>query len=285
MRLLILLSILLQAGSLQAREFIDARGQAVQLEKPAQRIVVLAPNLAENLAAIGGVERLVGRVAHTDYPPEVSALPLVGDYQQFNLEAILSLKPDLVLAWQEGNPEAQLQTLEAMGLRVFRLSSRSITDISDNLLQLGRLTGLETGAARAADAFSARLERLKPPAGPRPRLFYLLWNDPLLSVSRVTLIGEAIEFCGATNPFAERPEAIPQLSVEAVIAAKPDLIVSTNEVSDDWRQRWHSWQQIPAVARQQMYTLEADHLHRATPRFLAGLEELCSAVQAARGEM
>ncbi|WP_432697974.1 cobalamin-binding protein [Marinobacterium sp. YM272] len=285
MRFLILLLLWLPAACLHARELVDARGQPLLLEKPAQRIVVLAPNLAEDLDAIGALDRVVGRVAHTDYPAQVAKLPLVGDYQQFNVEAILSLNPDLVLAWQEGNPEAQLRKLEAMGLEVFRLSSQHIRDIPDNLIQLGRLTGQEAQAEQAAAAFHRRLAELEPAEGPRPRLFYLLWDDPLLSVSNSTLIGEAIAFCGADNLFAERPEAIPQLNMEAVIAAQPDLIVSTNEVGDNWRERWLSWKQIPAVARQQLVSLEADYLHRATPRFLSGLDELCKAVSAARAQM
>ncbi|WP_104003382.1 cobalamin-binding protein [Marinobacterium lutimaris] len=276
-RFLVVLLLLLP-GLLQAQVLTDASGKTLNLQQPVKRIVVLAPNIAENLYAIGAGDLIVGRVAHTDYPPPVAELPQVGDYQQFNLEAILALKPDLVLAWQQGNPEARLQNLESMGLRVFRLSSVTLDDIPRNLELLGRLTARESEAAGAAGAFRDRLARLAPQAGPRPRLFYQLWDDPLLSVSKSTLIGEAITFCGADNVFAERPESVPQLNLEAVIAAKPDIIVSTNELAASWRERWLPWQQIPAVALNQLVTLQADQMHRATPRFLDGLEALCNAV-------
>lgn len=278
--LLLLLPGVLQQQA-QAREFSDATGKMFELEQPVRRIVVLAPNIAENLYAIGAGELIVGRVAHTDYPPEVAELPQVGDYQQFNVEAILALQPDLVLAWQQGNPEARLRRLESMGLRVFRLSSGTLDEIPHNLELLGQLTGMKAEATQAARTFRERLARLKPTAGTRPRLFYQLWDDPLLSVSSGTLIGEGIEFCGADNVFAGRPESIPQLNLEAVIAARPDLIVGTDELDPRWQERWQPWQQIPAVAKEQLVTLEADQLHRATPRFLDGLTELCAVVRKA----
>ncbi|TCK07327.1 cobalamin-binding protein [Marinobacterium mangrovicola] len=269
-------------GLLQAEVLTDASGKALDLEQPVKRIVVLAPNIAENLYAIGAGERIVGRVAHTDYPPEVIEQPQVGDYQQFNVEAILALQPDLVLAWQQGNPEQRLRRLEAMGLRVFRLSSGTLDEIPYNLELLGRLTGREPEAGRAARNFRERLAELEPNLDRRPRVFYQLWNDPLLSVSRGTLIGEAIEFCGAENVFAERPETIPQLNLEAVIAARPDLIIATDELEQSWRERWLPWQQIPAVAKGRLVTLDADLMHRAAPRFLDGVAALCRAVSEVR---
>ncbi|MBV1787280.1 cobalamin-binding protein [Marinobacterium sp. D7] len=261
---------------------VDGGDRRIELDQPAHRIVTLAPDLVENLYAIGAGERIVGRVSYSDFPHQAQAIPLVGDYQRFNAEVILSLQPDLILAWLEGNPEAELRRLEGFGLKVVRLSTKRIEQIPVNLRLLGRLTGMEVEAKQAAERFEVRLRGLRPEPARAPVLFYQLWDNPLLTVSGDALIGQAIEFCGAYNPFGGRPEAAPQVSIEAVISAAPELIVSTDEVGDGWQDRWLNWQTIPAVGRGALYTLNADQIHRATPRFLDGLEALCDAVATAR---
>lgn len=284
-RLILLLVTLVWSLQAPALEVRDGSGRTIELAQPAARIVALAPDLVENLYAIGAGETLVGRIAHADYPAAARRAALVGDYQSFDAETILALRPDLVLAWQEGNPPERLRQLEALGLVVVRLSSLSIEAIPANLRLLGRLTGRDAEARRQAETFTHRLQQLAPaPGADRPLLFYQLWPEPLLTVSDGTLIGQAIRFCGADNPFGARPELAPQLSVEAVIAAAPDLIVGTDEAGEQWRARWLHWPGIPAVAQQRLVTLPADLLHRATPRFLDGLAALCDAVQAARAE-
>jgi len=277
----ILLSVLLMfsvQASAEAIRLIDGSGHRIELEQPARHVVALAPDIVENLYAVGAGERIVGRVSYADYPEQARAIPLVGDYLRFNIETILSLRPDLVLAWFEGNPEAQLRRLESFGLTVVRLSSSRIEQIPHNLRLLGQLTGREAEAESAAERFETRLAGLTPAAGSTPTLFYQLWDNPLLTVSDDALIGQAIAFCGARNPFGTRPESAPQVSVEAVIAAAPDLIVSTDEVGDGWRARWLNWPMLPAVRSGALYTLDADRIHRATPRFLDGLQALCAAV-------
>ncbi|GGB83460.1 cobalamin-binding protein [Marinobacterium zhoushanense] len=280
--LFLLLALSSSLTAFGAISLVDASGRPIVLDQPARRIVALAPDIVENLYAVGAGERIVGRVSYSDYPSQAESIPLVGDYQRFNAEVILSLQPDLILAWLEGNPEAELRRLESFGFKVARLSTKRIEQIPDNLRLLGRLTGMVPEAERVADRFEARLRGLKPESKGVPTLFYQLWDNPLLTVSDDALIGQAIKFCGAHNPFGGRPEAAPQVSVEAVISAAPDLIVSTDEVGVAWQTRWLNWQMIPAVRRNALYTLSADHIHRATPRFLDGLDALCGAVASAR---
>ncbi|MBR9882757.1 MAG: cobalamin-binding protein [Oceanospirillales bacterium] len=264
---------------------VDGSGHRVELQQPARRVVALAPDIVENLYAVGSGDRIVGRVSYSDYPDAARSIPLVGDYQRFNTETILSLRPDLVIAWFEGNPQAQLRTLEGFGLKVVRLSSKRIQSIPDNLRLLGQLTGNDAQAQVQASAFEARLRALKPEAGAVPTLFYQLWDNPLLTVSDDALIGEAISFCGARNPFGDRPEAAPQVSLEAVLSVAPDLIVSTDEVGGGWQERWESWSVLPAVRNGALYSLHADLIHRPTPRFLDGVQALCEAVVDARQRM
>ncbi|MBT00296.1 MAG: cobalamin-binding protein [Oceanospirillaceae bacterium] len=246
-----------------------------------ERIVALSPELVENLYAVGAGEQIVGRVAHSDFPESARKLPVVGDFQQLNIEAILALQPDLILAWNEGNPPADLRRLQDLGLNVVALGTPNLEALPETLAQLGRLTGHRARAERLASRLQSRLDGMavSPSSPSRPVVFYQLWDEPLLSVSGKTLIGQALSFCGGNNPLASRPEPIPQVSVEAVLTMAPDLIISTDEVASEWRDRWQSWNRIPAVANQRLFTVKADLLHRATPRFLDGLEQLCRYIE------
>ncbi|MBY4678597.1 cobalamin-binding protein [Marinobacterium arenosum] len=250
-----------------------------QQQPPVQRIVSLAPHITENLFSIGAGDRVVGVVTYSDYPPEVQQLPLVGSYQLLNLEAILALKPDLVVAWRQGSPAAQLVRLESLGIRVLRVDGESFENIADNLRLYGRLTGLEARANRVADRFQAELQTLRQQYAGRPRVkvFFQVWHQPLMTINRSQLIHRMLELCAADNPFAERPEAIPRLSVEAVIAAAPEVIVTSLENPDDhsWIDFWRRWSMIPAVRRQAFVTLDSDLTHRATLRALQGAQQLC----------
>lgn len=279
--ILLLLITLGAAGS--SADQRSGTGSDLEQISPARRIVALAPDIVENLFALGAGDLLVGRVASSNYPREALSIPLVGDYQRLNVEAILARKPDLVFAWLEGNPPDQLRRLERFGLNVIRLSTTRIDDIPHNLRLMGQLTGMEAEAERQATLFEKRLRVLKPVSGGHtPTLFYQLWSNPLMTVNDNTLIGQAISFCGAYNPFGGQREPAPQVGVESVIAAQPELIVATDEEGEGWQKRWLEWPLVPAVDKGAFYTLKADHLHRATPRFLEGLEGLCSAVSRAR---
>ena len=248
----------------------------------AARFVVLAPDLTENMFAIGAGESVVGRVEAADYPSEVVTIPVVGDFQSINAELILSLKPDYVLAWQGGNPERHLQYLEGLGLNVVRLSSKSILDLPEQLRLLGELSGqIETADARAVE-FETELQGLS--EGRKGRnllLFYQIWHSPLMTINSSSWITEAINYCGGLNLFADRVEAVPQLTVESIIAANPKLIIAGSGVDQSWVEFWKPWSMIDAVANNQLKTVEADYLHRLTMRTLLGMEQLCQTIDSA----
>lgn len=279
-----LLLLLLSPPLLADVQIRDSSGRSIQLTAPAQRIVVLSPDLTEDLFAIGAGDKIVGRVEHADFPPEANQIPLVGDYERVSVERILQLKPDLVVAWQGGNSPAILQELERFHLKVARFAAHKVADIGHNLISLGILTGNEPKARDVATGLKQRWQRLSDQyAGlkPSPVLFYQLWGQPLMTVSRKQIINEAIEVCGARNPFADLAAPVPQVDIEAVIAAHPDMIVSAH--SDvGWQQPWQRWTMIPAVANGAFYELDADKISRPTPRFLEAVEQLCQRVDRVR---
>lgn len=245
----------------------------------APQIVVLAPDLAENVFAIGAGDSIVGRISGANYPEEILNVPTVGDHQLLNYEAILSLAPDIVLAWKGGNPERQLQHLESLGISVQRIETSRLSDLPKQFRFLGALLDRQTAAERLATDFESRIRALKAdPNRPKISVFYELWHDPLLTVNQSSWINDLLEQCGAINPFAASIEAVPQVSFEAVLNEGVDLIIGGDELPKNWRDKWSEWVNITAVAENRLYTINTDHLHRLTSRTLIAMKEVCQLI-------
>jgi len=278
----------LAGGALPATAAVQATddtGAMVTLAAPAARIVSLAPHATELLFAAGAGARVVGVIDTSDWPPEAKTITRVGDARSLDLERIVALKPDLVIAWPYTVP-AQVQLLRARGVAVFTSDPKTIDGIAADLERLGALAGTATRAHGEAEAFRARLAQLRAQyAGTsRVRVFYQIWTAPLYTIGGRHLITDAIGVCGADNVFAALTLPAPAVSVEAVLAAKPDAIIAgaNGGVRPAWIDEWRRWTELPAVARGHLFTVDADLLHRAGPRFLEGIVQLCTAIDAAR---
>lgn len=246
------------------------------------RLVSLAPDITRNLMAIGAESHIVGIIEHKQLQLELPQAQVVGDYQLLNIEAILALRPDHVLVWQGGNPEAQLQRLESLGLDVVRIKSARLADLPNQWRLFGELLGREDQAERLIEQFSSALESYRVVAKRPVRTFYELWHQPLMSINNSGYQAEILQLCGAKNVLAEAYETFPQVGIEAVLAADVELILASDELPQDWRDKWSDWPQIPAVKRDQLYTVEADYLHQLTLDTLKGISQVCSAVERAR---
>lgn len=267
---------------------IDDTGNRITLAAPAQRVISLAPHITENLYAIGAGDLLVGATSYSDYPEEARALPLVGDYTSLNIERIVSLRPDLVVAWLDGTPPGQLERLRQLGLNVFAESPDSFGEITDSMRRLGVLTGKAAQAGQVAEALDARVAalRARPLAQQKLRVFYLLWHQPLITANHTQLVDHVIRLCGGENLFAERPETAPRVGVEAVIAANPDVILSAvGKQQPDWAEQWQPWTQVTAVRQGLLYSVDADLMHRASGRAVDGAEQVCALFDQARSQL
>ena len=265
---------------------VDASGANITLAAPARRVISLAPHATELLFAAGAGDEVVGVLAPADWPPEAASRPRVGDSGAINLEGILVLKPDLVVAWPYLVP-AQVERLRSIGVAVYLSNPRTIDAIADEIERLGTLTGHAAGSSRAAAAFRARLAvaRDRAAGATRVRLFYEIWNQPLYTIGGDHLITAAINLCGGENVFAALALPAPQVSVESVLAAAPDAIVAGADRGERpaWLDAWQAWPDLPAVARGNLFVVDANLLHRAGPRFVDGVEQLCAALATARG--
>jgi len=263
---------------------IDDAGQTVELARPAMRIVALAPHVTELLFAAGAGAKVVGVVAGSNFPAAASHIVEVGDANAIDLERIIALRPDLVVTWPY-TTSAQLAAIRKRGIPVFTSNARVIDGIAVDIEQLGELAGTEDVAKRAAAAFRADIEaarqRADAQAGPPVRVFYEIWGTPLFTVGGHHLISQAITLCGGENVFAALEVAAPVVTEEAVIAARPQVIVAG---ADDarrpaWLDAWKRWPEIPAVRDGRLRVVDANFLHRAGPRFARGVVQLCAALR------
>ncbi|MDR2188722.1 MAG: cobalamin-binding protein [Azonexus sp.] len=264
----------------------DDAGHDVRLPQPAQRIVTLAPHLAELLFAAGAGEKLVGAVDYSDYPPAAKKAARVGGYDRLDLEAIAALKPDLALAWESGNNPAQIDRLRALGVTVYLSEPSRMADVASQIERLGQLAGSEAVAQAAARRFRARLDTLRAANADKPkvRVFYQLWNAPLMTVGGPQIISDAIALCGGVNIFAQIDRVAPTVNIEAVLAADPEVIIAAGmgDARPDWLRDWQRWPEMTAVKRDNLFHIDPDILVRHTPRLLDGAARLCADLDLAR---
>ena len=252
----------------------DDYGNVVRLPGPAARIVSLAPHLTELVYAAGAGARMVGAVEYSDFPPPARELPRVGSDAHISLEAVLALKPDLIVAWPNAGSVRAINRLGELGLPVFRSEPRELEDIATTLERLGALAGTSAQAERAAQAFRARKAQLEKryAARPKVRVFYQVWDRPLLTVNGDHVISKVIALCGGENVFAALPLIAPEVDAEAVLRAAPDVILTSR--SDAQPPSW-----LPGT---RLFVVPADLIQRHTPRLLDGAEHVCRALEDAR---
>jgi len=280
--------LLLAASVAAGPTVLDDSDHRVSAASPAQRIISLAPHTTELVYAAGAGDALVATVANADYPPAARELPRIGDADGLNVEAIIAREPDLVVAWGSGNPDPVTERLRALGIAVYVDEPRSLDAIATTLLDLGRLAGTTATARAAGDRFRQRLARLRARYGDRPTVpvFYQVWVDPLMTVNGDHVISDVIRGCGGRNVFADLGGLAPRVSIEAVIARDPGVIVTSASRSGeaDPLAMWRDWPEIEAVARDRLIKLPPDLLVRHTPRILDGMARFCRRLEAIRSD-
>ncbi|HHI94859.1 MAG TPA: cobalamin-binding protein [Gammaproteobacteria bacterium] len=281
----LLLSIITNHGY-AAISVVDDAGHRVTLAAPAKRIISLSPHVTELLYAAGAGEYIVGAVSYSDYPAAAKKLPRVGSYNAFDLEAIVALRPDLIVAWQSANPAAALEKLQALSIPVFFSEPRQLEDVAGNLERLGKLTASEAIANAASMMFRHKLLELRNRyrAVRAVSVFYQVWHRPLMTVNGEHIISQVIELCGGRNVFAGLPVLAPKISLEAVLREDPEVIVAGNSALNHpgWKDDWRRWPALQAVKNNHLFYVNPDIIQRHTPRILQGAEALCKQIETAR---
>jgi len=244
----------------------------------ANRVISLAPHTTELAYAAGMGAVLVAASAWSDYPPEAKRLEQVASWQGINLERILALKPDLILAWRGGNPQRQLDQLAAFGIPIIYIDPLSVEDIAKALDNLARYSPHPEQAHQAARAIRQQAAELKKRyAGNRPvRVFMQFGNQPLFTAGKETLQSQILGLCNARNIFDDSPVPWPQVSREQVLIRKPQAIVAAG--SDARiplvKAFWQPQLTVPVIA------LNEDWFNRSGPRIMLAAEQLCRTLAA-----
>lgn len=264
----------------------DDSGRTIHLAQPAQRIVSLAPHITELLYEIGAGERIVGTVEFSDYPPQAKTLRRIGRHNALDLETILTLKPDIVIAWKSGNPVHPVEKIIDLGIPVYNSDPRKLLDVAGTLQRFGQLTGLHAAAQEATRRFEQRYSQLKQQYQNKSRIkvFYEIWNQPMMSVNGDHIINEVIELCGGENVFKSLPPLTPTVDIEAVLVADPQVIIASGvgDAAPPWLAQWNAWPQLSAVRLGHLYHVNPDLIHRQTSRLLLGAERVCALIDKAR---
>ena len=263
----------------------DDAQHVLTLPAPAQRIVSLAPHTTELLFAAGAGARIVGVGEFSDYPPQARSIQLIGSSAALDLERILALKPDLVVAWGSGNLAPQVAKLRGLGIPVFDSEPRDFETIATNLERLGQLAGTAIAGREAAAGFRARLKQLTATyAGRSPvTVFYQVWRAPLMTLNNAHMVSGAIRLCGGQNVFGKLGPLVPTVSEEAVLQADPEVIFAGGS-ADDPKSDWQRYSRLTAVKRANIYKLNSDWMTRAGPRILDGADALCRHLDSARSK-
>ena len=265
---------------------VDDQSNLVVLPGPAQRIISLAPNLTEVLFYVGAGEQIVGADEYSNYPEQAKSIIRVNNHAVANYELILSLEPDLIVAWESGNGEQIIGRIRELGLPLFVLETRKMDAIPNLFSRLGRLTGHDEIAEQKALEFTQRLEGLREAYRDQPavRTFYQIWNDPFITLNGDHLVSDVIELCGGINVFGESIPLVPYVNIEAIMAADPQVIIASGSTmnNEQWRDSWRDWQGISAVTNGDIYLIPPDLMQRHSSRILDGAEYMCDFLQRAR---
>ncbi len=262
------------------RVFHDALGREVVLAEEPKRIVSLAPNITEILYALKLDDRVVGVTRFSDYPEEAKEKPKLGSYINPNVEKIVALEPDLILATYGGNPEATALHLERLGLALYVTRPKTIEDVLVMIDKIGMITGAEDRAAALVIRLRQRIKTVRDRVlnAPRPLVFLEISARPLMTVGAGSFHDQMIALAGGKNLAGDMSARYPQYSLEEVVKRAPDLIlISTMDRSGQFEQqkaRWMQWDSIPAVANNRICFIDSDLIDRASPRIVEGLEEI-----------
>lgn len=275
--------LLLLAEPARAFTLKDSQGRELALPAPPQRIISLVPSVTEIIYALGGEDRLVGVTDFCDWPPEATKKPRVGGMLAPNLETVVALRADLVVATSEGNRRETFDQLERLRIPVFIVNPHRMSDVLAIIAQLGELTGRQAAVGPLTRALTRRIKAVENAVRPypRPKVLYVLWPEPLIVPGRLGLVNELIELAGGASVTAREPTSYPRFSLEAVAARAPEVIILARHGADGTplsRAPWERLTALPAVRAGRVHSVDGTYLHRYGPRVVDGLEMLARVI-------
>lgn len=261
----------------------DDAKQSIALTKPALRIITLAPSLTELAFAAGAGDKVVAVSAYSDFPASAKKLPQVSDASGVSFESLLTLKPDLVLAWKSGNRASDLQRIRDFGIPVFAIEIERMNDVPRALRNIGLLANTSSISERAATEFEQRIEKLRAANAAKPKVsvFFEISREPLMSVNRDHAISEIIRLCGGENSFADIAQLVFVAPLEELLRKQPDAIIYTASEKRE-EAPWPRYRGTKAWDNKRIYRIAADPILRSGPRMAEGAAQVCAVLDQAR---
>ena len=282
---LLVLVAALAAAPAAALTVRDMMGREVTLPAPPRRIVSLVPSVTEIVFALGAEDRLVGRTDFCEYPPAARGKPSVGGMVNPSLETLVALKPDLVIATDEGNREETFQQLARLRIPTYLVHATRLSALLDLIERVGELTGHAAAVAPLADGLTRRVDAVRRAVAPfpRPRVLYVIWPEPLIVPGRESLLTELIDVAGGESVTGQERQAYVRFSVEAAVALAPQVIVLVDHASANGGgssagrpepEKWRRFTSVPAIRAGRLHSVDLSILHRYGPTVVDGLESL-----------
>ncbi|ADH86253.1 ABC transporter substrate-binding protein [Desulfurivibrio alkaliphilus] len=273
-----------QAAGTELRQLADPTGREVSIPATPRRVVSLAPSITEMIFALEQQELLLGTTQFSNYPPAAREIPRIGSYVLPDLERIVALSPDLVLATRDGNPRRLINRLEALGIPVFAIDPRNLAEIKTSLLVLGEVLNATDQANALATDIEQRLAQLQAQMRHiehRPLVFFQVDAAPMVSIGEETFLHELIELAGGRNAAAGGP-AYPRYGWEEILNLQPEVVIITSmaggQSPEELLRMWQRWPQLQAVQNNRLHVVDADLFDRPTHRLLDGLEILAKLI-------
>ncbi len=272
--------LILAPPAARALEFVDEVGNRVAVPPRPQRIIALVPSLTEILFSLGLDDRVVGVTDFATYPPAARKKPKIGSFFNLNLEKIISLHPDLIVASMDGKQEKIIASLREFHLPIYRVNPKSLNDIYRSISNLGEITATLPQAHRVILSMKKRVGMVEKRVArlPKVRVFYQVGVDPIVTVNGDTFAADLIRRAGGILVTKKNPVLYPRYSIERVIADNPQvIIISSMSPTTNYRRfagTWTRWRSIEAVRLHRVYVIDADLVDRPSPRIVQGLEKI-----------
>lgn len=274
-----------QKGAVYPLKLKDQMDREVTLEKEPERIVSLAPSNTEILFSLGLGDKVVGVTNYCDYPEEAKAKEKIGGFANPNIEKIISLKPDLVVATDMH--QKPVEQLEKLNIPVVVLAPKNISDVLESIEMIGEATGKTDESQKLVETLSQRIKTVEDkvagiPQEKRPKVYYEVWPEPFTTAGPGTFVNDIIEKAGGQNIAGDAQKAYPEYSQEMIISKNPDIIIfshhgSSKQTVEDILKR-SGWESIKAMKDKKVYYVDENIVQRATPRLIDGLEQFASII-------
>ena len=258
---------------------MDFKGRSVVLDKKPRKIVSLSPSNTEILFALGAGDKVVGITSFCDYPEEAKKIERMGDYEGPNIELIRKAQPDVVLAGYV--QEETVKMLEKMGIPVIISEAESFEAIYHSISLIGEITGTETEAEKIIKGMKDKIAEIqaKIKDKEKPRVFYVVWKDPLTTAGSRTFINDVIKAAGGIN-VAEKVESWAIYSAEEMIKDNPDMLIAALHSTDEGMTREdlsrdRIFSMLECVKQGKVYVMPDDNIiSRPGPRIVLAIEDM-----------